>query len=58
VRHRDSFNVRDSSTFLAAIATNKIVSDSESWMAVWFFAVIGGVSWLVARAAKNALASS
>jgi len=27
-------------------------------MAVWFFAVIGGVLWLVARAAKKALAGS
>jgi uncharacterized integral membrane protein len=43
-------------TILAAIATNKIIPDTDNWMAVWFFAVTGGVSWLVARAAKNALA--
>jgi hypothetical protein len=41
-------------TILVAIVTNRL-PDSEAWMAVWFFAVIGGVSWLVAGAAKSAL---
>ena len=40
-------------TILAAILTNKL-SDSEAWIAAAFFAVVGGLSWLAGRAAKNA----
>jgi hypothetical protein len=29
---------------------------SEAWMAVVFFAIVGGVSWLAGRAAKYVLA--
>jgi len=37
-------------TILAALVTNKL-SDSEAWIAVVFFAVVGGFSWMVGRAA-------
>jgi hypothetical protein len=40
-------------TILAAILTNKL-SDSEAWIAAVFFVVVGGLSWLAGRAAKNA----
>jgi hypothetical protein len=33
-------------TILAAISTSSL-DDSESWMAVWFFAVNGGIAWVV-----------
>ena len=36
-------------TILATISTNNIQDESESWMAVWFFAVNGGIAWIVAR---------
>jgi hypothetical protein len=42
-------------TILAAILTNKL-SDSEAWIAAVSFVVVGGLSWLAGRAAKNALA--
>jgi hypothetical protein len=38
-------------TIMAAISTNNIQSDTEVWMAVWFFAVTGGVVWIFGRAA-------
>jgi hypothetical protein len=38
-------------TILAALVTNKL-SDSEAWIAVVFFAVVGGFSWMVGRAAR------
>jgi hypothetical protein len=41
-------------TILAAILTNKL-PDSEAWIAAVSFAVVGGLSWLAGRAAKNAL---
>src|SRR5271169_2548396 len=37
-------------TILAALVTNKL-SDSEAWIAVVFFAMVGGFSWMVGRAA-------
>jgi hypothetical protein len=40
-------------TILTAILTNKL-SDSEAWIAAVFFVVVGGLSWLAGRAAKNA----
>jgi hypothetical protein len=36
-------------TILATISTDTIQDESESWMAVWFFAVDGGIAWIVAR---------
>jgi choline-glycine betaine transporter len=36
-------------TILATISTNDLQDESESWMAVWFFAVDGGIAWIVAR---------
>jgi hypothetical protein len=39
---------------LLTIITNH--SASEAWMAAIFFAVVGGISWLVGRAAKYILA--
>jgi len=36
-------------TILATIGTNTLQDESESWMAVWFFAVDGGIAWIVAR---------
>jgi hypothetical protein len=36
-------------TILATISTNNIQDESESWMAVWFFAVDGGIVWIVAQ---------
>ena len=36
-------------TILATISTNTVQEESESWMAVWFFAVDGGIAWIVAR---------
>jgi hypothetical protein len=36
-------------TILATISTNNLQDESESWMAVWFFAVDGGIAWIVAR---------
>jgi hypothetical protein len=36
-------------TIISAISMNKIQDDSEDWMAVWFFAVIGGAIWIVGR---------
>ena len=36
-------------TILATIGTNNLQDESESWMAVWFFAVDGGIAWIVAR---------
>ena len=38
-------------TILAALITNRL-SDSEAWIAVVFFAVVGGFSWMVGRAAR------
>jgi uncharacterized membrane protein (DUF441 family) len=40
-------------TILVAILTNKL-SDSEAWIAAVSFVVVGGLSWLAGRAAKNA----
>jgi hypothetical protein len=40
---------------VAIIVTNKN-SASEAWLAVLFFAVVGGISWLAGRAAKYVLA--
>jgi hypothetical protein len=42
-------------TILVMSVTNRL-SASEAWMAAVSFAVIGGVSWLVGRAAKYVLA--
>jgi hypothetical protein len=42
-------------TILTAIVTNRL-SDSGAWMAVWFFAVLGSVAWIVGRTAKSVLA--
>jgi hypothetical protein len=39
---------------LAMIVSNH--SASEAWMAVVFFAIVGGLSWLAGRAAKYILA--
>ena len=36
-------------TILAAIGTNDIEADSEVWSAVWFFAVAGGIAWILGR---------
>jgi hypothetical protein len=36
-------------TILATISRNTLQDESESWMAVWFFAVDGGIAWIVAR---------
>jgi hypothetical protein len=36
-------------TILATISANNLQDESESWMAVWFFAVDGGIAWIVAR---------
>jgi hypothetical protein len=36
-------------TILATISTNILQDESESWMAVWLFAVDGGIAWIVAR---------
>jgi len=36
-------------TILAAIGTNNLQDESENWMAVWFFAVAGGIAWTVGR---------
>jgi hypothetical protein len=36
-------------TILATISTNNLEDESDSWMAVWFFAVDGGIAWIVAR---------
>ena len=36
-------------TILATISTNNLQDESDSWMAVWFFAVDGGIAWIVAR---------
>ena len=36
-------------TIMAAISTNNVQSDSEVWAAVWFFAVNGGIIWIVGR---------
>ena len=36
-------------TILAAISTNNLQDESEGWMAVWFFAVDGGIVWIVAH---------
>jgi uncharacterized membrane protein YdjX (TVP38/TMEM64 family) len=38
---------------LAALVTNKLQNHSEAWMSVWFFAVVGGVAWMVARLARG-----
>jgi choline-glycine betaine transporter len=38
-----------SMTILTTISTNTLQDESESWMAVWFFAVDGGIAWIVAR---------
>jgi len=38
-------------TILAALVINKL-SDSEAWIAVVFFAMAGGFSWMVGRAAR------
>jgi hypothetical protein len=40
-------------TILAAILTNKLQDPSEAWMAVWLFAVVGGIAWIVAFAARS-----
>lgn len=40
-------------TIFAALATNKLESQSENWTAMWFFAVAGGVSWMAGYAAKS-----
>jgi hypothetical protein len=34
---------------LATISTHNLQDESESWMAVWFFAVDGGIAWIVGR---------
>jgi hypothetical protein len=39
-------------TILAAIFTNKL-PDSQAWMAVVFFAAVGGFAWIVGRAARS-----
>jgi len=39
---------------LVMVITNKAAADA--WFAVAFFAAVGGVSWLVGRAAKYVLA--
>jgi hypothetical protein len=36
-------------TILATISTNNLQDESEGWMAVWFFAVDGGIVWIVAH---------
>jgi len=38
-------------TIVAAIVTNKL-PDSQAWMAVVFFAAVGGFAWVVGRAAR------
>ena len=40
---------------LAAIITHRVSDYSEAWMSVWFFAVVGGVLWMVARLARASL---
>ena len=42
-------------SMLVMLIANKL-SASDAWMAVVFFAVLGGLSWLVGRAAKYVLA--
>jgi hypothetical protein len=42
-------------TIMAAISTDGIHGDTEVWMAVWFFAVTGGVAWMFGRAALGSL---
>jgi FtsH-binding integral membrane protein len=37
-------------TIVVAIITNKL-SDSQAWMAVVFFAAVGGAAWIAGRAA-------
>jgi len=39
-------------TIMTAISTNNIRGDSEVWMAVWFFAVAGGIVWIVGRSGE------
>jgi hypothetical protein len=39
-------------TILTAIAMNKIVPDSDAWMAVVFFALFGGFAWIVSRVGR------
>jgi hypothetical protein len=36
-------------TILATLSTNNLQDESGNWMAVWFFAVDGGIAWIVAR---------
>ena len=40
-------------TILAAIVTRRLSDHSEAWMAVWFFAVVGGVAWIISREAAK-----
>ena len=40
-------------TILAALVTNRLQDHPEAWMSVWFFAVVGGVAWTVARLARS-----
>ncbi len=40
-------------TILAAIATKKIAPDLDAWMAVVFFAVVGGFAWMVGHTARS-----
>ena len=42
-------------TILATVSTNTLQDESESWMAVWFFAVDGGIAWIVARQCLDSL---
>jgi len=39
-------------TILTAIAMNKIVPDSDAWMAVVFVALFGGFAWIVSRVGR------
>lgn len=34
-------------TIFTAIMANKLSDQSDNWIAVWFFAVAGGVAWIV-----------
>ena len=40
-------------TIFAAIATAKLPGQYENWMAVLFFALAGGVSWIAGHAARS-----
>ena len=40
-------------TILTALFTNKLQGHSDVWMALWFFAVVGGIAWMVGRTARS-----